>query len=91
MWQSHFFVFKRLQKKLHDFLYATLSYATPGGDLIQSILFINKKQCFSPFLQENNRGGGGVGALECSKNNAFSKNNVIVSFYKQKLPFSPFV
>ena len=32
--------------KLHDFLYATLLYATPGWDLIQSIFFINEKQFF---------------------------------------------
>ena len=48
--------------KLHDFLYATLLYATPGWDLIQSILFINEKRCFPSFLQEISRGGGGVGA-----------------------------
>ena len=34
---------------------------TPGWDLIQSILFINKKQCFPSFLQKNRRDGGGVG------------------------------
>ena len=53
---------KDYKTKLHDFLYATLLYATPGWDLIQSLFFINKKQCFPPppFLQENSRGGDGV-------------------------------
>ena len=53
---------KDYKTNLHDFLYATLLYATPGWDLIQSILFINEKQCFPSFLQENSRGGGAVGA-----------------------------
>ena len=45
---------------LHDILYPTLLHETPGWDLTQSLLFINKKRCFPPFLQVNNRGGGGV-------------------------------
>ena len=52
---------KDYKTNLHDFSYATLSYATPDWDLIQSILFINEKQFFSSFLQENSRGGREVG------------------------------
>ena len=32
--------------------------------MIQSILFINQKQCFPLFLQENSRSGGGVRASQ---------------------------
>ena len=62
MAKSFFSCLKDYKTNLHDFLYATLLYATPGWDLIQSILFINEKQCFPSFLQENSRGGGAVGA-----------------------------
>ena len=51
---------KDYKTNFHDFSYATLFYATPDWDLIQSILFINEKQFFSSFLQENSRGGGEV-------------------------------
>ena len=56
---------KNHKTDFHDFLYATLLYVTPGWDLIPSVLFINKKQCFPSFLQENNRGGGGVESAHC--------------------------
>ena len=62
MWQSHLFIFKRLQTKLASFFICNTLYATPGWDLIQSILFINEKQCFASFLQEKSRGGGRMGA-----------------------------
>ena len=59
------------------------------------ILLINEKQYF-PHFYKKIVGGGGEGGLRVvckqhSKNNAYSKNNVIVFFYKQKNFLSPFV
>ena len=61
MAKSFFHVQKATKQIYMIFICNTFICDTRLWDLIQTILFINKKQCFNSFLQENSTGGGGVG------------------------------